>query len=309
MKVSTLVAAASAALSVLLLPALGVAGDTLYVDCNAGNTIEGALATAKPGATVLVTGDCRENVQIAGWDGLTLDGQDSAIIRGSDSARNTVELVSVRNVTVKGFRITGGRDGIVVNAGHMIALERNTVEQVGRSGIQVQRGTTLAHVTDSVIRNNPQHGIVVNENSYVRIGFGSGVGATEGDPGPNTIEGNGGHGIHVQRNSMARIYLNAIRSNGQNGVNLEKLSFAEVASNVIEGNSRHGVQAMHNSGVHLGTETGNGNENRPNTTGPPNGQMGIDCSLGAYSAGRLGTLMGARGAKNFATGANDGLLP
>ncbi len=293
---------------VFLMPCLAAARDTWVVDCNAGDTIQRALTTASPGDTVLVSGACREHVEIAGqWDGLVLDGQGTATISGPDSSRNTIELTGVRNLKVKGFRVSGGRDGIVVNTGQMVSLESNTIEQVGRHGIHIQRGTALADVTSSVIQNNPQHGIVINENSYVRIGFGSGVGATEGDPGPNTIQGNGGHGIHIQRASMARIYLNTIRNSGQNGVNVEKLSFAEIASNVIEGNSRNGVQATQNSGVHLGTETGTGNENRPNSTGVPNGQMGIDCSLGAYAVGRLGTLMGAKGQTNFSTGANDGL--
>lgn len=293
---------------VFLMPCSAIARDTWVVDCNAGNTIQGALTTAKPGDTVLVNGACREHVTITGqWDGLVLDGQGTTTISGPDASLNTIELNGVRNLTVKGFRVSGGRDGIVVNTGQMVSLENNTIEQVGRHGIQVQRGTTMADVTNCTIQNNPQHGIVVNENSYVRIGFGSGVGATESDPGPNTIQGNGGHGIHIQRASMARIYLNTIRNSGQNGVNVEKLSFAEIASNVIEGNSRNGVQAMQNSGVHLGTDTGTGNENRPNSTGTPNGQMGIDCSLGSYAVGRLGTLMGAKGPTNFTTGANDGL--
>ena len=112
--------------AVLLLPVPGVAGDTWLVDCNAGNTIQGAMTSAKSGDTLLVSGTCRENVQITGWD-LILDGQGTATISGPDSSAATIELMGVRNLTVKGFRVTAGRDGIVVNAGQMVALENNKI--------------------------------------------------------------------------------------------------------------------------------------------------------------------------------------
>ena len=123
------------------------------------------------------------------------------------------------------------------------------------------------------------------------------------------IRRNGGHGVHIQRSSMARIYVTTIRDNGQNGVNIVKFSYAELASNTIEGNAQSGVQATQNSGLHLGNATGDANEDRPNSTGAPNGQWGVSASVGAYVTGRLGTLTGVRGPKTFTTGANDSLLP
>jgi hypothetical protein len=48
------------------------------------------------------------------------------------------------------------------------------------------------------------------ENSYVRVGFTDGIGASEGDTGRCVIQGDGGHGIRIQRASSARIYTNTI---------------------------------------------------------------------------------------------------
>jgi parallel beta-helix repeat protein len=115
-------------------------------------------------------------------------------------------------------------------------------------------------------------------------------------------------GIVVSRGSTVRIAGNTIRSSGQNGVYVEKMSQADVSSNTIEDNAQNGIQAIQNSGVNLGADTGSSSESMPNSTGTPNGQMGIACSLGAYAAGRLGTLMGAKGPKSFSAGANDSLL-
>ena len=295
---------------VFLMPSLALA-DTLFVDCNARQSIGGTLPMLKPGDTILVSGTCVENVAVSGWtgqfDGITLDGQGTATISGQDSSRNTIQLTGVRNVTVKGFRITGGNDGIVSDEGESVSIENNTIEQVGRFGIQ-QQGGTLA-VTNSVIQNNPRDGILVSENAVVRIGLPGGVGGGAGAVArPNIIQGNGGHGVQIQRASRARISANTIRNNGLNGVNVQNLSFAQIGFNVIEGNRQSGIQATQNSGVELGTDTGTGND-LPNSTRVPNGQYGIDCSLGAYADGRLGSLSGTRGPKNFTEGANDSLLP
>ena len=297
---------------VLFLPSLAAAA-SIPVNCNAGDTIQGALPKLKPGDTLLVSGTCLENVEVFGetgqFDGITLDGQGTATISGPDPSVNTLQLTTVRNVTVKGLRITGGRDGLVISTGQRVGIENTTIEQVGRHGIQVQRGTAMAHIIDSVIQNNPQIGIVVNEASYARIGFRTPPGSSEGDTGPNLIQGNGGEGIRIQRASMARIYVNTIRNNGQNGVLVEKMSYVEIASNTIEGNAQNGILTR-NSGVLLGQDTGTNNENRPNGTETPNGRYGIEIiGVGAYADGRLGNLNGVNGQRRYTPDTNDSLLP
>lgn len=293
---------------VILLPAAGAAGDTRLVDCDAGNSIGGTLPLLKPGDTVLVSGTCVENVELSGqtgqFDGITLDGQGITTIRGPDASRDNLRLTGVRGVTVTGFRITGGRDAIHVRWGTMVFILGNTIEETGRDGIQLTRGS-WAHVSSNVIQNNPRNGMQVQE-STVRVGASL---DEPPQPAPNLIQGNGSHGIAVSRASVVRINGNTIRSNRGNGIFVDTLSHVDTAANTIEDNSQNGIQVTQNSGVNLGRDTGSGLENSPNSTGRPNGQYGIDCSLGAYADGRLGSLTGARGQKNFTTGANDSLLP
>lgn len=289
---------------VAIVPALSL-GEVARVDCDAGNTIQGALETLTAGDTLLVSGVCVESVEITQrLDGLILDGQGTATIRGPDASQDTLRLVGLREVTVRGFRITGGRDGIQTRWVTAAFLFKNTVEQTGRNGIQATRNSYV-HMADNTIQNNPRNGIEV-QDSRVRIGSSL---DEPPQPSPNIIQGNGGHGIALSRGSVARILGNTIRNNRQNGISVEKLSQADIASNVIEGNMLHGIQATQNSGVNLGTETGGGLEQAPNSAGAANGQYGIECSLGAYAHGRLGSLSGASGSKRFITGANDGLLP
>jgi len=222
---------------------------------------------------------------------------------------NVVELTGVANFTLRGLTITGGHDGLSINTGSNIAIDTVVVENVGRHGIHFQRGTTMSFIVNSTIQNNPQNGIVINENSYVRVGFTAGVGASEGATGPCIIQGNGGHGIRIQRSSSARIYVNTISNNVNNGVNIESASYAEVATNVINGNGKNGVAVSENSTLHLGNPTGNKNEDQPNTTTVPNGQFGLAASWGSYVQGRLGTLTGTSGASSFTHASNNNLTP
>ncbi|MBI2834025.1 MAG: right-handed parallel beta-helix repeat-containing protein [Acidobacteria bacterium] len=292
----------------VLVPAVGVADDTRFVDCDAGKSIGAALPTMEPGETLVVSGTCVENVEVSGqtgsFDGITLDGQGKATISGPDASRDVLRLTAVKGVTIKGFRFTGGRDAIHTRWSTMVFILSNTIEQTARNGIQVTRGAWV-HISANVVQNNPRNGIEIQE-STVRIG---GSLDEPPQPSPNLIQGNGGDGIVVNRASVVRISGNAIRNNRQNGVRVEKMSQADIASNTIEGNSQNGIQATQNSGVNLGTDSGSGLENAPNATVVPNGEFGIDCSLGGYADGRLGSLSGARGQKNFTSGANDSLLP
>ncbi len=284
-----------------------------FVDCDRGETIQGALQRLRPGDTLTIKGTCNENVTIGSttgqFNGVTLDGKGTATISGPSATLNTLELDGVSNFTVLGLHITGGFDALSVNTGSQIAIENVVVENAGRHGIHFQRGTAMAYVINSTIQNNPQNGIIVNENSYARIGFTSGVGASETDTGPCVIQGNGGHGIRIQRSSSARVYTNTINDNGQNGVNIESASYAEIAANTINGNVGNGVAVTENSTLHLGDPTGTKTEDTPNTTTVPNGLFGLQAQWGSYVSGRLGTLTGTSGASTFTHNANDNLTP
>jgi hypothetical protein len=284
-----------------------------YIDCDRGETIQAMLPRLRPGNTLNIKGTCNENVTVSSptgqFNGVTFDGSGTAIIAGPNATENTLELDGVSNFTVRGLEITGGFDGLSVNTGNQIAVDTVVVENTGRHGIHFQRGTAMAFVINSTIQNNPQNGIIVNENSYARIGFTSGVGASEDDTGPCTIQGNGGHGIRIQRSSSARVYTSTISNNGQNGVNIESASYAEIATDVINGNVKNGVAISENSTLHLGNPSGTRNEDNPDTTTVPNGQFGLQAQWGSYVQGRLGTLTGVSGGSSFTHNANNNLTP
>lgn len=286
--------------------------DVHHVDCSKGETIADGLRRVNPGDTLVVAGTCSENVVVGSvvhqFDGVTLDGQGTATLVGPDPTLNVLELDGVSGFTIKGLTVSGGFDGISINSGNQVAIDHVAVQGAGRHGIHFQRATTMGFVTNSLVTNNPGNGIVINEGSYVRVGFTSEVGASQGATGPCTVTNNGGFGVRVQRNATARIYVSTISGNSGDGVHVESNSYAEVATDVIDNNGKNGIFVSENSVLHLGNATGTKNEDNPDT-GSLNAGFGLAASWGAYVQGRLGTLAGTTGASSFTHNAVSNLTP
>ncbi len=274
-------------------------GRTLKVDCDAGEKIQQKIALAKPGDTVLVSGTCSENVVIPSEVvRITLDGQGKAVIQAPGTTADAI-FIRGKDITVKGFTLTGGRDGIHLSgaaAGASAIIDGNTIQRTGRYGIHVDCGS-VARIVNNRIENIPTVGIDITENSYARIGF---LVPARPEPGPNTIGNNGSHGIAVSRASSAWIANNTIANNKGSGVFVNRNSQVDVVGNTINGNGGDGITASHNSGVNLRSE-GTPLRQGPNQTDPTakNAGFGIKCSIGGYAEGPLGTLTGTQGANEF----------
>jgi len=293
-------------ISLWFLQSVGVAG-TIKVTCGPKETIGNALKKLKPGDTLLVSGTCNENVEIsAELSRITLDGQGKATVNGPDAKTNTITVLG-REVTIKGFTIRGGRRGIAVSRGGTAVIDGNTVENVaGDFGVQVSQSSS-ARIINNTIRNNPGNGINVSASSFAFIGF---VTTLETTARPNTIQNNGTAGINVGRSSAARIHGNTITDNKTAGVLVNRASQVDIGGNTISGNGGDGILVVGNSIVNLGSDTGSGPFQLPNTSGAPNSGFGIRCSINSSADGRLGTLNGSKGTKDFTeSGCVDSLIP
>jgi nitrous oxidase accessory protein NosD len=312
-------AVGAAAATLMLLVASEASAAGWHIDCDRGDSLQAAFRHAgqgnaspllrRPGAVVLVSGTCNENVEITeAFDGIVLDGQGIATLNGPDAARDTLRLIGVRNFTIRGFTITGGRDGINLRGAQMVSIQRNTI-RAGRDGIQVHRGS-FAMITDNSLQNG-RDGIVVHENSAARVGFAT---STAAEPSPNLIDSNGRHGILVSRASTARIAGNTITNNGTSGagtgIRVDRVSQADIASNQIDQNREDGIRVIQNSGVNLGTAATGHFLDVVNTTVVPNVGVGIRGQVGGYGVGGLGSLNGIAGSKNFSdTSSIDRITP
>jgi parallel beta-helix repeat protein len=266
---------------------------TLNVDCDGGAAIGSILGGVKPGDVILVQGTCRENLLIPSEVlRITLDGQGKTTIDAPDARRPAVQVLG-REVTIKGFTVTGGTFGIAINRGATGTIDRNTVRNAAISGLEVSHNG-FARIVNNTVERNQQHGILILGSASVHIGI---IGTDDQIPGPNIVKDNGGDGIQVLRASTARIIGNTISGNGRNGLTVQQASHADVAGNIFEGNARHGIRVVGNSGVNL-ADSAMLLFTRPNTTTKPNGAFGIQCEAGAYIDGAVGDLRGKIGLKD-----------
>ena len=273
---------------------------TINVACP-GQTLQAATDSAVAGDTIAVTGACSENVVIRNEKQRLLISGSGASINGSNPSSPTVN-VRGKGITIQGFTITGGRDGINVNRGSNAVIQGNTIQGTGRHGILVDQ-LSFAVITGNTIQNNVNgSGIVVSENSIARIGFNL---DTDGAPSGNLIQGNGGPGILVSRTSSARIVGNTIAaSTGGDGIQIGRLSQVDLARNNVINNSGNGVFVTQNSGVNLPDVFPTGSFfDDPNTSTALNSGNGIKCTLGGVVNGHTGSaggqLNGTAGATNI----------
>ena len=287
----------AALLAGLCLSALLANAATVSVDCDAGNTITSALGGIKPGDTVLVSGTCKEQVSIAPEIvRITLDGQKKTTIQhpGGSAASPHAVFIRGKEITIKGFTVTGGLDGIHLSGPASTVIDGNVVVKNTGRGIHIDKGS-IARILNSTIQDSGGIGIDITGVSYAYIGV-----AIPRVPAlsPNTIRNNGGPGINIERSSGAWIVGNTISNNKESGIAVHRNAQADVIANVINANGGDAITVSHNGGVNLSSET---RRDGPNQTASAqnNGGAGIRCTIGGYVEGPLGTLAGKRGAKEF----------
>lgn len=303
-----------------LLPSVGNA-DPHKLTCGKEKTIGEALHELKPGDTLLVSGTCNENLVIPEEvHRITLDGQGTATINGGPPVAVGQDTILVRGtgITIKGFNVTGGQNGIQVNRGGTATIDGNTVQNAGRQGIQINN-RSFATIINNTVTNNTTTGIQLIASSAADIGF---VGNPDNrTPSPNIIQGNGGDGINLGRTSHADIAFNTISNNGGRGIRVAQTSTARIgglsntgpSGNTISGNGSDGIRVNgvsqtivsentinNNGGNGIRVEENSGvNLNVANTTTVNNGGRGLRCLIGAYARGSLGTLNGNAGQTSF----------
>jgi parallel beta-helix repeat protein len=286
---------------------VGLAQGNLHtLTCGPEKTIGQAIKTLKPGDTLLVTGMCNENLAIGQEvHRITLDGQGTATINGEPSVATVT--VNGSGITIRGFTIGGGFQGIAVLDGASAVIDGNTIQNATRNGVTVFRNST-AHIINNTIQNNGNSGIQLQHSSSAQIGF-------TGPPSnrisaPNTIQNNGAPGIQVLRGSAAQIFSNSIQNNVSHGVFVDRNAQAEIAACTITGNTGDGIRGMRNAGVDLGTDaTGATPQFDDDVNTGTNGGFGVRCTIDGFVDGVLGTLTGTSGGKFFAEGCTDSLVP
>lgn len=270
---------------------------TLNIDCDAGNTIASVYATVKPGDTVLVSGTCKEQVNIPPEvTRVTFDGQKKTTIQhpGGQQASPHAFYNRGKEIAIRNFTVTGGQDGIHLSGPASAVIDGNLVTKNSGRGIHIDKGS-IARILNTTVEHSGGIGIDVTGASYAYIGvFIPRVPSLA----PNTIRNNGGPGVNIERTSGAWIVGNTITGNKESGIAVHRNAQADVIGNTISGNGGDAITASFNSGINFDSEP---RKDGPNKTdaGQNNAGFGVRCATGGYVDGPLGTLAGAKGAKDL----------
>ena len=219
------------------------AANAANVNCDQGQSLAKAIGKLKPGETLVVRGTCVEHLDIGEEIlNVTLDGQGTAAIQGSDPSRYTVTIRG-RGVRITGFAISGGDRGIAILDTGAAMIEANTISDAVTIGVHVGRNSA-ARIIGNTIRSS---GTGIN----VRLGSGADI--------FNNVVTQNGTGIDVDSGGAADITGNHVFANQQDGIRLRNNSHirfssdpGNTATNVIEGNGGFGVSC-----VRGGTISGN----------------------------------------------------
>jgi parallel beta-helix repeat protein len=283
-------------------PADGYAA-TVNVDCDAGGTIMSALVKVQPGDTVLVSGVCKEHVNIAPEIvKITLDGQKKTTIQHPGGQQTSPHALYNRGkeITIKGFTVTGGQDGIHLSGPASAVIDGNTVVKNSGRGIHIDKGS-IARILNTTVAQSAGIGIDVTGASYAYIGVFIPRVPTLA---PNTIRNNGGPGINIERTSGAWIVGNTVSGNKGHGIAVHRNAQADVIANAINANGGDAISVSFGSGVNFDSAP---RKDGPNQTAAnqPNAGVAIRCVAGGYVDGPIGTLAGAQGVKAFDSGCVD----
>jgi len=216
------------------------------VDCDKHDSISKVLhllAKANPQGPnrVTVSGSCEGNLVIKSMDRLTLITLTGASI--TDRSNGTLAVVDIEDsqkVTLQGFTINGGAQGILCSTASLCYLTGNTIQGPGHFGVNVLKGSR-AFLESNVIQN------------WGRGAFITGAQVFSSN---DVFQGNGGSGIAA----LVGSYFESLNSTfDNNGDGIEAAGVMVLNGGTVSGNSRIGVRMLGGNVVFQGpTITGNG---------------------------------------------------
>ena len=205
----------------------------MNVDCDAGETVQGALKRARPQAMVVtIKGRCAEHVTIERDDIVLRAHQAGGEIDGPDRTRPVVRINGARRVGIEGLAIRNGFHGVELTGAAAATLARVSISGAARNGIDIQAGS-VGTVDGSTVEGNGRNGLalsganvtmtgsVVRANNFSGMAIARGSNADLGAIGVdgvvccgNTIENNVLDGVSITDHSSAVLFDNKIRANG-----------------------------------------------------------------------------------------------
>ena len=223
----------------------GLRAQLLFVDCSGTNpyaypSINAALPNAGPGAFILVTGTCNENVFLFGRNGLNL----GAFFGQTATINGTIFIQNSDNIFLYGLNVTNpSGNGISVNSSRSITLDSCTSNGNASTGLNVEGMSDVAVIATGAFDNNGNTGMIIGGNSIVTISAFAGL---------VDISNNRGPGIFASQANVSTLGNTTISNNvfaaGLNsgfGIDLRGGAHAQFGAlfgpNILSGNQSGGA--------------------------------------------------------------------
>jgi hypothetical protein len=253
----------------------GLRAQVLIVDCTGANlsaypSINAALPNASPGAGILVTGPCTENVFLSRRDGLRL----GAFFGQTATINGTISINNSQNVFLYGLNVTNtAGNGIAVSNSRSISLNVCSSNSNAGVGLLVGGMSDVTIGASGAFDHNAFGGISIHGNSLVALFAFAGSVDISNNTGPGVWESessvfttlgstnitdnvsgpgtNPGFGIEILGGARAQVGglfgPNTVAGNQAGGAFLQEnseISFFSLGQpNIIQGNGPVGVSA------------------------------------------------------------------
>ena len=269
---------------------------TLHVNCGlqAGLTTIGAAIKAVQSSeesgpvTISVTGQCRENVVIQSIDRLTLNALGGAsIVDASEGNLSTVTIDDSRDVTLNGFTVSGGLDGVDCLDGSLCRFNEDTVQNSDpNQGAGIFVGAdSYALILGGALQNNAV-GLAVSNGSKAKLG---GV----------SVHGNSS-GLFVNNGSLVLFFSSSSTANAGPGIQVAHGSTLVCGSCTVTGNGADGIDVADSSNVSLSPNFGLANPPGYSVTGNGGAGISLQSLSGAAFFGDQGSVSPNNGALDVA---------
>jgi hypothetical protein len=178
----------------------------LQVDCSGTNpyaypSINAALPNAGPGAFILVSGTCNENVSLYGQNALNL----GAYYGQSAQINGNLSIYSSQNLYLYGLNVTSSLgDGITIRNSRSIVLDTCASTGNAGTGLLVGGMSDVSVNASGSFDYNAKGGISIGGNSIVNVGAWAGL---------VDISNNGGPGVYASQGDFSTLGSTTIANN------------------------------------------------------------------------------------------------
>jgi hypothetical protein len=257
----------------LILFATAVHATTVRINCNMPGPL-GKISTAlkllntHATNTIKISGVCRENLLITQFDNLSLIAEPGAeIVDNSGEVQPVINITDSREVTIQGFKITGGSTGVMCFDASLCRFSGNTIERSAAAGVWVNH--SQATFAGDIIQDTGDPGLGIQASKVAAGGLtvqrSSGVGIYDSNGSvleawAITIQGNRADGVLVISQSHLFMGESTVSNNAYNGIDVNDQSEVLLLQNIVITNGYNGVAVGDLSLANLGgggTFTGN----------------------------------------------------